>query len=53
MILKRDNKGDPDIPIETHGDISSSTNFFNKLVENTVVTYSGNSRKEGFTRHWS
>jgi hypothetical protein len=52
MILKRDNKGDPDIPIETYDDISSSTNYFNKLVD-TVVTASGNSSKEGFTRHWS
>jgi hypothetical protein len=52
-ILKRDNKGDPDIPIETYDDVSSSMNYFNKLVENTVVTSSGNSSKEGFTRHWS
>jgi len=36
---------------ETYDDISSSTNYFNKLVENTVVTDSGNSKKEGFTRH--
>jgi hypothetical protein len=36
----------PDIPIETYDDISSSTNYFNKLVSD-----SGNSKKEGFTRH--
>ncbi|MGI0044192.1 MAG: hypothetical protein ACRD47_10815 [Nitrososphaeraceae archaeon] len=31
----------PDIQIETYDDTSSSTNYFNKLVENTVVTDSG------------
>ncbi len=43
----------PDIRIETYDDTSSSTNYFNKLVENTVVADSGNSRKEGFARLWS